>query len=231
MRIVAISDQHGYLPAIPSADLLIIAGDVCPDHVSDGVRTAAQPDEQARWLDGPFREWVTAIPLPPDRKIVTWGNHDFVAERADLREHFERDLPVTLGMDVLVEAAGLTIWITPWSNTFQNWALMKSPEELETIYAAVPVGLDILVSHQPPFGYGDLENVGDGRLDHVGSHELLATLERTRPRALVCGHIHRAFGRFAHGGIPIFNVSVCDEHYDLAHAPTRVELIASTHAE
>jgi Icc-related predicted phosphoesterase len=103
---------------------------------------------------------------------------------------------------------------------------MKTPEELATIYAAVPAGIDILVSHQPPYGYGDIEHVGGGRLEHVGSHELLATLERTRPKALVCGHIHRAHGQFAHDGIPIFNVSVCDERYKLAHSATPIPLDA-----
>ncbi len=50
MRIVALSDQHGYLPEIPPCDLLIIAGDVCPDRFGPFV-AMHNPDQQKSWFD------------------------------------------------------------------------------------------------------------------------------------------------------------------------------------
>lgn len=217
MRIAALSDQHGYLPAIPPCDLLVIAGDVCPD---------LPPDHQAAWFGAVFRPWLAAS--APPRTILTWGNHDLCAAQspgigAGSRYGAAGRLDVVV--DGIVNIEGLAIWATPWSNTFEHWAFMKSPENLALTYRAIPDGLDVLVSHQPPYGYGDEQLAAEvGGLAHLGSRELLRAIDRARPRLVICGHIHSGHGRYLHNGIPILNVSVVDQEYQLAHPVTTFDL-------
>jgi Icc-related predicted phosphoesterase len=101
---------------------------------------------------------------------------------------------------------------------------MKKPSELMAVYSAIPKGIDILVSHQPPHGYGDVIFNIDGRSEHIGSRELFAAIERVRPRLVICGHIHEGHGCYEHQGIPIYNVRVVDEAYRPVHAPTVIDL-------
>ncbi len=235
MRIAALSDQHGFLPKIPPCDLLIIAGDICPDKVGYSI-ARVEPDQQARWFDRKIRPWLASSPAR--HKVATWGNHDWCGEACN----FSRDAPARASatrLQILMDessrmpitepngrapASIVTVWGTPWSPRFMDWAFMKDPEDLARVYAAIPVGTDILVSHSPPYGYGDWTDDRARKTEHLGSRELLAAIDRVRPRLVICGHIHGGHGRYEHDGIPIYNVSVVDEQYRLVHEPTMIDL-------
>lgn len=231
MRIVALSDQHGHLPEIPSCDLLIVAGDVCPDRFGPFL-AMHDPDQQKSWFDRNVRPWLAKAPAT--YKILTWGNHDWCGQLCSFRSDSPAEASLTqlhILLDEVTtvpsseEAGGdVSVWATPWSNPFMRWAFMKPPGELEAVYAQIPEGIDILVSHQPPYGFGDRSfNMGSGRVDHLGSRELLEALHRVRPKLVICGHIHDGYGRTEYDGIQICNVSVVDEQYRLVHPPTVID--------
>lgn len=196
--VTAIADLHGRLDIeLPSADVLLIAGDVCPmgDH---------SPESQARWLEARFYPWLETLPHPE----IAWiaGNHDFACEQPGWkpggRGTYLRDAEAVLG--------DLRIYGTPWVPTLVGWAFYASDEELARRDAAIPEGIDIVLSHGPPRGYGDRTIHG---LD-VGSPTLRARLELLEPALCVFGHIHEAHGRWQLGPTTLANVAAVDERYE-----------------
>ena len=72
MKIVAISDMHGYLKDIPECELLIIAGDISP------LRIQSNTAKMLEWLEDDFMPWLESQLC---RKVVlVAGNHDFIFE-------------------------------------------------------------------------------------------------------------------------------------------------------
>lgn len=216
MRIALISDLHGHLPEIPPCDLLIIAGDICPDKFPSRGYKWPDPQGQKDWMYDTFGPW--AIKQPARQIAATWGNHDWVDDK------WLASGGAKVIVDQCIEVGGLNIWFSPWSPLFGGWHWMKSPSELVDVYAKIPEGVDILVSHGPPYGCGDQLDehylVLGSRKDensHAGSKELLATIQRVKPKLVVCGHIHSGYGEYAAGDTRVINASLVNEEYKPVH--------------
>lgn len=195
--VTAVADLHGNLPdELPLADVLVIAGDVCP--ISEhGIGF------QARWLRDEFYPWLEG--LPHDEVAWIAGNHDFVCQTSDWQ-------PAGRGhylLDDGTELAGLRLYGTPWVPDLQGWAFYADAEALAERMAAIPADTDVVVSHGPPRGFGD--RVVSGRI--VGSEALLERLREIEPRLCVFGHIHEGHGRWELGETTLANVAHVDELY------------------
>ncbi len=212
MRIVAVSDMHGFLPDIPPCDLLLIGGDITPvrDH---GIAY------QAEWLDTNFRFWLENVPAR--KTIGVAGNHDFIFQEAP--DRVPRGLRWTYLQDSGAEFEGLRIWGTPWQPWFYDWAFNLHEPELVTKWDMIPTGTSILVLHAPPYGYGD--GVPErGGVRRTGSPSLLKRIEVIVPRLVVFGHIHEGRGEWRIGPTVLANVTIVDERYDQIYPPWLFEL-------
>jgi hypothetical protein len=220
MKIVAVSDLHGFLPRdVPTCDLLLLAGDLCPI-TNHGVAY------QAAWLDRELRHWLAGLRA---RRIVgIAGNHDLIFERAP--ELVPRDLPWTYLQDAGLEWEGLSIWGTPWQPWFCDWAFNGNPERLRRQWALIPQETDILVVHGPPYNYGDGVPEGDGIVRHAGCPLLLERIRAVQPRLVVFGHIHEGRGDWQLGATRLANVTLLDAAYRLVYEPWQCELPAAPRA-
>lgn len=176
MRVVFVSDTHGrhHLTAVPDGDILIHAGDLTLDGSLEGVEA--------------FDRWLGT--LPHRHKVVIAGNHDECFQHQPDRARARITNAIYLE-DSACEVGGLKLYGSPWTPLFFDWAFMLSEVELAEKWAAIPTGLDVLITHGPPHGILDWTNRGE----HAGSHSLLCRVYEARPRFHVFGHIHEAAGR------------------------------------
>lgn len=221
MRLVLTSDIHGNLfdpDIVEAGDVLIIAGDVCPDY-----QFARSVDAQREWIRSEFIPWVKQIDV--SLVLATWGNHDWYGEHCYRRHHagVDPEIAALLPQHVkfLTDSSyllpdGTKVYLTPWQPEFCGWAFnaLDTVDSLGTKFAEIPEDTEVLVVHGPPFGYGD--RVWQPGRDRVGSKELLMRLNRLPSlRLVVCGHIHESYGSYQHvtptgRKIDIVNVSRCD---------------------
>lgn len=119
------------------------------------------------------------------------------------------------------------IFGTPYCKQFGNWAYMEPTERLEELYKDIPNNVDILLTHDQPYGYGDivLQHTYWNTGESIGNKPLLEAVLMKQPKYMFCGHLHTS----THDCVNInttkrYNVSIKDENYEVAYEPLYLEI-------
>ena len=189
MRIVCVSDTHGYhgRTELPPGDILVHAGDITRHGSLEDV------EDFDRWLGS----------LSHKHKIVICGNHDWCFQEAPAEARARLTNAIYLE-DSGCEIEGLKFYGSPWTPWFSDWAFMlPRGAEMAAKWARIPNGLDVLVTHGPPDGILDRNRTGGC----CGCRDLLYRVLEVKPRMHVFGHIHEAAGRSEIDGTLFLNAS------------------------
>lgn len=234
MTICAISDNHGILPLYPSdywkglenCELLLICGDIIPLHIQFDMVASKQ------WLIEEFKPWAESLPV--EQVIFIAGNHDTFMERNDktMHEIFSRSDKVTYLMHEYIDYLSLQdskvyrIFGTPYCHIYGNWPFMRDEETLAHKFSKIPENVDILISHDAPYGTSDICFQGwsaDGQ--HKGCPELRDAIIEHKPKWNVKGHLHSTNREIEIlGETKVVSCSILDESYRLIYDPQIIKL-------
>jgi Icc-related predicted phosphoesterase len=217
LKCMAISDTHGMhdkvvVPA--DTDILFHSGDWC---------NAGYPGEAVSFI-----EWLSA--QPARYKVFIAGNHekcmdtDFFSEgdRDYIKSLINMDHTIHFLEGNVIDIEGRKIWGGPWQPEFGHWAFnLPRGQALKEKWEHIPQGLDVLITHGPPYGVLDYIQprfARPGEDPHVGCWDLMEKIKEVKPKFHLFGHIHYAAGRKTIDSTEFINASSCDERYSLVNA-------------
>lgn len=161
---------------VPDGDVLIHAGDLTrAGHISELEEV---------------RDFFSS--LPHRHKLVVAGHHDWCFLREPRAARHVLSSVVYLE-DEAVEIDGIKFYGSPWQPASRGWAfhLPRGPE-LAAKWSSIPEDTDVLITHGPPRGIGDLA----GFEGPSGCDDLLRRVMEVRPKLHVFGHVHRDRGQW-----------------------------------
>jgi len=210
LRIACISDTHLNESSVqvPECDMLIHAGDM----------TMLDASEHSL-VD--FDGWCSSLALDRSRILVCAGNHDLPLQNNRNARKLLRHCTYLCDESIIIE--GLKFYASPWQPAFFNLAfnLERDSQDLKKKWDEIPDDTDILITHAPPYGLGDLLSPGE----HLGCRLLLERIKKVRPRLHVCGHIHSGQGIYKTDfNTTVINASVCNNSYKPVNQPVVIEI-------
>ena len=235
MKIAVISDLHGHLPTYPSpywrgieeCELLLICGDILP------LNCQTNMIESKRWLIEEFKPWAASLPV--EQVYFIAGNHDFWFEKNDIeaRKIFSLNDKVTYMKNEYLDyyasiqdSKTYRIFGTPYCHIFGNWAFMRGEETLAHKFSEMPDNVDILISHDAPYGTSDIcfEGFSTSK-GHIGCPELRDAIIEKKPKYCFHGHLHSSnHGEEVLGETKVYNTSLLNEQYNLVYEPLMIRL-------
>ena len=223
ISICAISDLHGYLPKVEPCDLVLICGDIVP------LRIQERTEDSYKWFSTEFKEW--AMDLPCDKVIFIAGNHECTlpTHYNDYKKLFDNDNKITyLCHEGYIykgpDGKEYSIFGTPYCQIFGTWAFMLPDSKLREKYSEIPENLDILLTHDAPYGVSDVLLQKECKWatgEHIGNVPLREAILEKQPKIHVFGHLHSVSKEFnTLGSTKVRNCSIKDEFYNVAYPLT-----------
>jgi Icc-related predicted phosphoesterase len=214
MTILLLSDlhqkHHQIYKDLKPADTIIFAG----DFMTDGYHIPEVFD---------FLDWYSTVGNYSNRILVV-GNHDRVFENfpEKVKELLLKYPNITYLENSSVTIDGIKFYGSPYQPWFYNWAFNKQRgPEIAVEWAKIPNDVDVLITHGPPYGYGDKV---EGRGKNLGCEELIKKIEEIKPCLNIFGHIHSGSKRSSNEHTVFINASNLDEQYRYSYPPILVEI-------
>lgn len=233
MKICAMSDLHGDLPSISPCELVLICGDIVPLNIQISSKLTY------KWFSTTFKEWAEGLPC--NKVVFIAGNHELglVNHYKEYKSLFNNDSKVTYLCHEKYLYVGANdvynIFGTPYCKSFGNWAFMLPNGNLIDKYSEIPKDLDILITHDQPYAYGDIilqEDCPWATGESIGNRFLTMAIMRTHPKYQFNGHLHSC----DHNKIIIdktihYNVSLKDEKYQMVYDPLYLDITSENHTK
>jgi Icc-related predicted phosphoesterase len=204
IRVVCISDTHELHRelSLPDGDLLIHAGDFTFFNSIAKIRD--------------FNDWLGE--LPHRHKVVIPGNHDRAFDQDPRLRAMITNAVLLINEGVTL--CGLNIWGSPVTCDDAAYGHI-TPEERASLYATIPDGTDILITHGPPLGIRDHERGSDERR---GCPQLREAVMRVKPRLHVFGHVHAGYGVAQNKATVFVNAALLGWAGDLENTPIVMDI-------
>jgi len=233
LKVVAISDLHGYLPEIVEpADIMLIAGDISP------LQIQFDKPKMKVWLETEFAYWIKSLPV--DKVYMIAGNHDAYFEGINPMKMAKFRIQCGFKLIYLENnwvihrhnSQLYRIFGTPYCHIFGSWPFMRSEEYMVDKFSQIPKNCDIIISHDPPYAIGQVDMIlGERRWSNeipssVGNIPLSNRLVDVDFKLLVCGHIHTGDHRPFKDNLSgqVVNVSIKNEKYNVEFEPFYIEI-------